>query len=37
MFGLVGVIFGIPAYAVLKVLFIHGFELFKRRVGGYEQ
>ncbi|KAF0498372.1 AI-2E family transporter [Pediococcus acidilactici] len=37
MFGLVGVIFGIPAYAVLKVLFTHGFELFKRRVGGYEQ
>lgn len=36
MFGLVGVIFGIPAYAVLKVLFIHGFRILKRTIGGYE-
>ena len=35
MFGLMGVIFGIPAYAVLRVLFIHGFGSFKKRVGGY--
>ncbi|WP_057802661.1 AI-2E family transporter [Pediococcus stilesii] len=36
MFGLFGVIFGIPAYAVLKVLFIHGFQILKRTIGGYE-
>ena len=36
IFGLVGVIFGIPAYAVLKVLFIHGFRAFKKNIGGYD-
>lgn len=36
IFGLVGVIFGIPAYTVLKVLFIHGFRAFKKNIGGYD-
>jgi predicted PurR-regulated permease PerM len=36
IFGLVGVIFGIPAYAVMKVLFIHGFAALKKTIGGYD-
>lgn len=36
IFGLVGVIFGVPAYAVLKVLFIHGSRAFKKNIGGYD-
>jgi predicted PurR-regulated permease PerM len=36
MFGLIGVIFGIPVYAVLKVLFIHGFRALKKSIGGYD-
>lgn len=31
MLGIVGVILGIPAYAILKVLVSHIFLLFKRR------
>ncbi|AEV95070.1 AI-2E family transporter [Pediococcus claussenii] len=35
MFGILGVIFGIPIYAVLKVLITHAFEVFKSEIGGY--
>ncbi|GEP19718.1 hypothetical protein IV88_GL000720 [Pediococcus argentinicus] len=37
MFGIIGVIFGIPAYAVLKVLISHLFNWFKRTSGEYQE
>ncbi|MGI2326948.1 AI-2E family transporter [Planococcus sp. YIM B11945] len=36
LFGLVGVIFGIPAYALVKVLVAHFYKLFKRRYNKHE-
>ena len=35
MLGIVGVILGIPGYAILKVLASHIFLLFKRRYNKY--
>ncbi len=35
LFGVVGVILGIPGYAVLKVFVTHFFELYKRRYNAY--
>ena len=35
LFGVVGVILGIPGYAVLKVIVTHFFELYKRRYNAY--
>ena len=35
MLGIVGVILGIPGYAILKVLVSHIFLLFKRRYNKY--
>lgn len=37
MFGIIGVIFGIPAYAVLKVLISHLFNWLKRTSGEYQE
>ncbi|WP_412990075.1 AI-2E family transporter [Pediococcus siamensis] len=36
MFGVLGVIFGIPVYAVSKVILTHLFRWYKRQNGGYE-
>ncbi|AMV61847.1 Hypothetical protein ADU72_0329 [Pediococcus damnosus] len=36
MFGVLGVIFGIPVYAVSKVLLTHLFHWYKKQNGGYE-
>lgn len=36
LFGVVGVILGIPAYAILRVLVSHIFKLFKRRYNKHE-
>lgn len=36
LFGIVGVIFGIPAYALVKVLVAHFYKLFKRRYNKHE-
>ncbi|QHJ71235.1 AI-2E family transporter [Planococcus halotolerans] len=36
LFGVAGVILGIPAYAILRVLVSHIFKLFKRRYNKYE-
>ncbi|PSL41865.1 putative PurR-regulated permease PerM [Planomicrobium soli] len=36
LFGIVGVIFGIPAYALVKVLVAHLYKLFKRRYNKHE-
>lgn len=36
LFGIVGVIFGIPAYALVKVLIAHLYKLFKRRYNKHE-
>jgi predicted PurR-regulated permease PerM len=36
LFGIVGVIFGIPAYALIKVLVSHFYKLFKRRYNRHE-
>jgi len=35
LLGIVGVILGIPAYAILKVLVSHIFLIFKRRYNKY--
>jgi len=37
MFGVLGVIFGIPVYAVSKVLLTHLFHWYKQQNGGYEK
>ncbi len=37
MFGVLGVIFGIPVYAVGKVVLTHLFRWYKRQNGGYEE
>ncbi|MFP3423415.1 AI-2E family transporter, partial [Bacillus sp. SIMBA_161] len=36
LFGVVGVILGIPMYALLRVLISHLYKLFKRRYNRYE-
>ncbi|MBX0314022.1 AI-2E family transporter [Planococcus glaciei] len=36
LFGIAGVILGIPAYAILKVLVAHFYKLFKRRYNKHE-
>ncbi len=36
LFGIVGVILGIPMYAILRVLISHFYKLFKRRYNRYE-
>ena len=36
LFGVPGVILGIPGYAILKVLVTHLFKLFKQRYNRYE-
>ncbi|KRM20646.1 AI-2E family transporter [Latilactobacillus graminis] len=36
LFGLIGVILGIPGYAIIKILISHGFEWFKSVSGLYE-
>lgn len=36
LFGLVGVIVGIPVYAIIKILVTHLFEWFKKVSGLYE-
>lgn len=37
LFGLVGFVLGIPGYAVLKVIFTHGFEWYKSESGLYNE
>lgn len=37
LFGVAGVVLGIPGYAILKVLVSHLFELFKRRYNRFEE
>jgi len=36
LFGVVGVILGIPMYALLRVLISHFYRLFKRRYNKHE-
>ncbi len=35
LIGLFGLIFGVPIYAILKVIVVHGFQLFKERYNRY--